>query len=194
MTNTTLIWLNRVQVERIFQIFCFNKSECDKNTINRTYIDVRNLEYAELWAHLVTRLYDSRSEPNKLTCTNDQDASVSCSEGFCQLISNDLLTFSRTCVPKGTMSNPYGIILESKTIPGKDIESSIMYTCNRPMCNSLTMANEILHLLQIRELLSPIIVTTTTSTTTTESSSADMKKQLFYIPLIFVLIIMTIFA
>jgi hypothetical protein len=37
MTNTTLIWLNKVQIERIFEIFCFNNNACKADAINNIY-------------------------------------------------------------------------------------------------------------------------------------------------------------
>jgi hypothetical protein len=34
MTNTTMIWLNKIQFDRIFQIFCFNNNTCKPDAIS----------------------------------------------------------------------------------------------------------------------------------------------------------------
>jgi hypothetical protein len=39
MTNTTTIWLNKVQFERTFQISCFNYNACRTDLINDIYIE-----------------------------------------------------------------------------------------------------------------------------------------------------------
>jgi hypothetical protein len=38
MINTTMIWLDRLQLDRIFQIFCFDANACSTNAINDTYM------------------------------------------------------------------------------------------------------------------------------------------------------------
>ena len=87
------------------------------------------------------------------------------------MISSDSSSYSRRCVPKGSMANTYGVISGSKTMSEKDIESSVTYTCNKPMCNNLTMAKEVRYLLQTRELLIDTVTTTTTITTTTVTTT-----------------------
>ncbi|CAF0816743.1 unnamed protein product [Adineta steineri] len=100
ITNTTLIWLTKFQLERIFQIDCFDSTQCEKDTINHTYAEVRRFQYTELWANLLIRLYDASSKPAELVCADDEDKSMPCPQGFCQLTSSDFLTFSRGCIPK----------------------------------------------------------------------------------------------
>jgi len=135
---------------------------------------VRRFQYPELWANLVTGLYDAVANPQNLVCADNQDKAVPCPYGFCQLISRDSSSFSRRCVLNGSIPNPYGVILESKTITETDIESSVMYTCNKPMCNNSTMAKEVRHLLETRELLMYSITTTTTTTSTTSTTTKSI--------------------
>ncbi len=132
---------------------------------------MRRFQYSELWANLVTRLYDAVANPQNLVCADNQEKVVPCAYGFCQLISRDSSSFSRRCVLNGSIPNPYGVILESKTITETDTESSVMYTCNKPMCNNSTMAKEVRHLLEARELLMYSITTTTTTTKTTTTTT-----------------------
>jgi hypothetical protein len=37
MTNTTQIWFKDVQIERTFQIFCFNTNACKADAISNIY-------------------------------------------------------------------------------------------------------------------------------------------------------------
>jgi len=39
MTNTTMIWLNKNQFIRTFEIFCFNANACKADTINDIYVE-----------------------------------------------------------------------------------------------------------------------------------------------------------
>lgn len=38
MMNTTMIWLNKIQFNRIFQIFCFHTGACKADVIKNIYI------------------------------------------------------------------------------------------------------------------------------------------------------------
>jgi len=132
---------------------------------------VRSFEDFELSANLIARLYHAHGKPENLVCADNQDKPVSCPYGFCQLIIRDSAIFSRSCIRNGSIPNPYGVILKSRTISETDIESSVMYTCNKPMCNNSTMAKEVRELLEERELLKYSITTTTTTTTITTTTS-----------------------
>jgi hypothetical protein len=39
MTNTTMIWLDKYQFERIFQIFCFHANACNADVISNIYLE-----------------------------------------------------------------------------------------------------------------------------------------------------------
>jgi hypothetical protein len=39
MTNTTMIWLEKIQFDRIFQIFCFNDNTCKPDAISNIYLE-----------------------------------------------------------------------------------------------------------------------------------------------------------
>ncbi len=135
---------------------------------------VRNFRHSDLWAYLLTSLYDSQAIPNELVCADNQDKPVSCPNGYCQLNGGSSSSFTRTCVPKGSTDHPHGIIVRSKTISDKDIDSSITYTCNKPMCNNSTITKEVQRLLGTRGILMYSTTTTTkiTITTTTTASIA----------------------
>jgi hypothetical protein len=112
-----------------------------------------------------------------LKCADNQDKPVSCPYGFCQLISIDSSSYLRSCVLNNSTRNPYGVLLESKTISEKEIQSSLTYTCNKFMCNNLTMAKEVRYLLENRKILpSAITTTTTTTTTTSKPTTASIKS------------------
>jgi len=150
---------------------------------------VRSFNDFELSSNLVTRLYHAPAQPENLVCADNQDKPVPCPYGFCQLITTDSASFSRSCVPNGSRPNSYGLILRSKTISETDIESSVTYKCNKPMCNNSTMAKEVRQLLEERELLKYSITTTTTistmtsklTTTTTNRSTRNTEKPLMSI-------------
>ncbi len=129
---------------------------------------VRSFQHSELWAYLLTRLYDSQTNPNELVCADNQDKPVSCPNGYCQLTGGGSSSFTRTCVPKGSTDHPHGIIVRSKTISENDIDSSITYTCNKPMCNNSTITKEVQRLLGTRGILMYTITTTTAAATTTK--------------------------
>ena len=38
MTNTTMIWLDKIQFDRTFQIFCFDTNACTTDSINNIYV------------------------------------------------------------------------------------------------------------------------------------------------------------
>ena len=44
MKNTTMIWLNKVQFERTFQILCFHTNACTTDAINRIYAEGKSYE------------------------------------------------------------------------------------------------------------------------------------------------------
>ena len=139
---------------------------------------MRGFKYSELWANLVTRLYDYSDNLNNLVCSDNQDKPVACPYGFCQLISSDSTSFTRSCVHNSSIGNHYGVIVESKTISKTDIESTVIYTCNKPMCNNSTMAKEVRQLLDERGLLihSATTTSTTTTTTVTKRSTGNTSK------------------
>jgi hypothetical protein len=159
---------------------------------------VRQFKYSELWANLVVRLYDF-NEPEKLVCADDQDKPVSCANGFCQLISSDSSSFSRRCVLNASIPDPHGVRLQSQTISEKEIQSLLTYTCNKPMCNNLTMAKEVRHLLEERKILFYSITTTTTTTTSkpiatsTNGSTRNTVKPLFIIQYGLILLMTIVF-
>jgi hypothetical protein len=163
---------------------------------------VQHFQYSELWAKLVDRLYDTTIIPEKLVCADNQDKSVPCPHGFCRLISNDYSSFSRSCVSNGSIPNPYGVKLISKTISETDIESTVIYTCNKPMCNNLAMAKEIRGLLEARQFLKHTTTTTTTTVkpiptttniATTKYSTGNITKTIITIQCAFIFLMTFIF-
>lgn len=159
----------------------------------------QRFRYSELWANLVTRLYDATVDPESLVCADNDDKSVKCPYGFCQLINNDLTSFSRRCVSNGSMPNPYGVTLQSKTITETEIASTMTYTCNKNMCNNLAMAKEVRNLLEVRKMLINSVTTTTTAATTTsvvvtaKRSTGNIAKPLISIQCGFIFLMTFLF-
>jgi hypothetical protein len=157
----------------------------------------QHFKYSELWAKLADRLYDDPDNPENLVCADNQDKTVPCPYGFCQLISIDSSSFSRRCVRNDSIPNPYGVILTSKTILKTEIESSVVYTCNKPMCNNLAMAKEVRDLVKARKLLTDSITTITTITTTRsitiKSSAENTEKPMISIQCGFIFLMTFVF-
>jgi hypothetical protein len=103
-----------------------------------------------------------------LTCSDNQGQTVPCSNGFCQLIRNGISNVDRKCIPQGEGVNPSGILIGSNSPEVPDDEQTLIYACNKPMCNGAETDAQIRQLLVQYELLpsSYISASNTTETTT----------------------------
>ena len=145
------------------------------------------------------RLHEAVEDATKLVCADNQDKPIKCPNGFCQLISTDSNTFTRTCEPNSSIAMPHGILLESRSLSERDIQSTLTYKCNKNMCNSVAMAKEVRSLLEARNIL-PFTTTTTTTTTTvkptvavtTTSSTGNTLKSSYIIQYALILLMVPI--
>ncbi len=124
-----------------------------------------------------------------LLCENNQNETIPCPNGFCQLINNGESSFTRNCIPEGFSAFPRSILIGSSMIEDFENQSAFMYICNQYKCNNLTMAEMVRKLLAQYGLLTPFnlqpiyvvettMETTTTTTTTTRTSKGITVKML----------------
>lgn len=125
---------------------------------------VRLFDYKSTQTALATRLYTSATPIPNLTCSDPSGSSVSCADGFCRSIidGNGILQYS-SCVKKGSVPNPYGITITKSSMADFGVEqTAIIFTCNKPMCNSKESTKEVLQQLIAAKLIpEPAIQTTT---------------------------------
>ncbi len=104
---------------------------------------------------LQSQLFNSSDSAN-LLCENNQNRTVPCPNGFCQLINDGESGFTRNCIPNDFPAYPPGIFIGSSTVGDFEKESPFMYTCNQHMCNNLEMAEKVQRLLADYGLLTPV--------------------------------------
>lgn len=127
-----------------------------------------------------TELFNS-SKSVDLLCENNENRTIPCPNGFCQLINDGESGLIRNCIPEGFSSLPPGILIRSSMVEDFKKKSPFMYICNQHMCNNLTVAQTVKESLSQHGLLTPFNIqqpsvseTTTpirTSTTTTISNN-----------------------
>ncbi len=114
---------------------------------------MKNLKHEELRTKLSQHLYTPLSYIADLKCSNNQDQTVDCRNGFCQLTRKGISTVDRRCAPQGTGANPSGILISSNSMEGPDAEATFIYACNKAMCNGADTDAKVRQLLIEYELL-----------------------------------------
>jgi len=76
-------------------------------------------------------LYSPISYVSDLKCSNTQDQTVNCHNGFCQLIRKGISDGDYRYVPEGKGANPSRIIIASNRIEEPDAEATFIYACNK---------------------------------------------------------------
>ncbi|CAF1679332.1 unnamed protein product [Adineta ricciae] len=174
---------NRAQ--RFANIACFSGSSCGLDLLKKIYREkcmspfstlnsihvilffdlVRLFDYVTLRDGLKRQLYNSSiAVGSELQCVDPSGATVSCPNGFCRAIfdGNGLVSVS-SCVKNGLVPAPYGLVLTQTTMTDLNVDqASIIYSCNKPMCNSNENTREVLQQLIAAKLIPQPTLTTTT--------------------------------
>lgn len=131
------------------------------------YVSVRPFQHGPIQKQLSDQLYDPAASQMNLTCEDVSGSVVACPEGFCRSIfdGNGLITYS-SCIKKGPVAVSYGIIVSKMTMAdfGSD-QTTAMFTCNRPRCNSKQATRQVLQALVDANLIPKPSSTTTTPAT-----------------------------
>ena len=103
-----------------------------------------------------------------LTCADSKGASVSCPNGFCRsIIDGTGIAADSSCVKKGAGSQPYGLTATRTTMSDfLEDQASIIFACNKPMCNSKDKVK------LVRQLLATAQIIPKPSDTTTKANGA----------------------
>lgn len=96
---------------------------------------MKTFKHQELRTKLLEHLYTDTLFNPHLTCSNNQGKTIDCPNGFCQLTGNITTTIDRQCVSQGKGTNPAGIQIGLNNIEGLDNVTTIIYACNKVMCN-----------------------------------------------------------
>lgn len=164
-----------------------------KQELMHVYL-VRPFQYETIQQQLANLLYSSSAVSTDLTCSNVTGGTVPCPNGFCRSIfdGNGLMSYS-SCMSKGDVDITYGLIVSKVSISDFTVDqSSIIYTCNKPQCNSQSTSNEVLRALVNATLIpspSEIVTTTKASETTTNDGRRLSSTSIFLISLILIFFI-----
>ncbi|CAF1188152.1 unnamed protein product [Rotaria sp. Silwood1] len=166
VNEITFIWFNELRVQRMASILCFSVASCGLDLIKQIYREqFRPFDYKTIRNTLIDQLYSASTSSSSLTCADPSGSSIACSDGFCRSVftGNGIMEYS-TCVKKGLVSNPYGIIVTKATVADLIEEQiSIIFTCNKPMCNSKENVKQVLQQLISAKLIPESMITTTMS-------------------------------
>jgi hypothetical protein len=126
---------------------------------------VRPFDYETIQRSLASLLYSDTAVSADLRCSDQTGNSISCPDGFCRSISdgNGLVTYS-SCVKNSLVATPFGITVSRSTMNdlGGD-QSSIIFTCNKPSCNSKESTEHVHQLLFKAGIIPQATITTSTT-------------------------------
>ena len=113
-----------------------------------------------------------------LTCSNNKGETVPCPNGFCQLSTSGSTILDRKCVPQGNGVNPSGVLVGLTNFGESVSEETVVYACNKPMCNGIETGGKVRSLLYEYKLVNTneLVASTTTTTTTTTATTAKPSK------------------
>lgn len=139
-------------------------------------ISVYPFNYSTLQKTLADKLYTPVLS-SQLTCSDANDNSVNCPDGFCRSIFDGSGQISSSsCMKKGSAQVAYGMTVSRTTV--KDIvdaeQSSVMYTCNTALCNS----RENMKLIRQQLIDAGLISQETVSSTTTPTKQSTTTRSL----------------
>ncbi len=141
------------------------------------FCPAKTLKYEELRTKLREYLYISLSHNYNLTCSDNQNQTIACPNGFCQLTGNFTSTIDRKCVSHGNGTNPSGILIGSNSMEGSDAIETIAYACNKAMCNGADADKKVRQLLIDYGLFGTKIAPPPSSAMTTSQNSEMTTPQ-----------------
>lgn len=167
---------SEVLIEDINTLYSTSKFDIVEMTIDAFLSSSgKTLNIPEVRTKLMNDLVTSVPFVANLTCANNKGESVSCPNGFCQSSESSSAIVDRKCVRQGKFVNPLGIIIGSTSIEESVPEETIVYSCNKPMCNNAEISQKVRNSLFEYRLIStntsttppvtPVTNATTTSTT-----------------------------
>ncbi|CAF1295157.1 unnamed protein product [Adineta steineri] len=178
ITHNMHISFDTPKLKRIIQVYCFDNNSCvqDIRRIIGSIGMVQPSRIILLRGELQLKLYNSSNSTN-LLCENNQNETIPCPNGFCQLIDDGKSGFTRNCIPKDSATFLPSILIGSSMVNDFEKRSPFMYICNQRMCNNLSMAQEIRGTLSQYGLLLPFFEQTIAEliTTTPKSKSLIIK-------------------
>lgn len=153
-----------------------NKNFKILNTCVAFLLSVNAWEIDKLQTKLVDHLYYPLQAVSNLTCSNNQGETVSCGNGFCQLSATGTRIIDQKCVPQNGGANPYGILVGSTNIDGSVTEETVIYSCNKAMCNGFETAQKVHNLLHDYKLTATNQFVTSPPPPTTTSTTPKPSK------------------
>ncbi|CAF1282000.1 unnamed protein product [Adineta ricciae] len=183
ITHSTKMRFDTSEFERTVQVYCFSNDSCFSD-ISYIHDLGRRLQVGRSRAELQPDLYNSSHATDDLSCDNNQNQTIPCPNGLCQLIYDGESQYIRNCIPNGFSVLPPGIFIASSMIDSFKNESSFIYICNRNRCNNMSMARKVRQTLKDYGLLEPfyetpiyVLETTTTTATTTTAETTTTKSK-----------------
>ncbi|CAF1298326.1 unnamed protein product [Adineta steineri] len=175
ITHNMEISFNTSKLKRTIQVYCFDNNSCvqDIRRIINSLGMVQPSRIISLRGELQLKLYNS-SNANDLLCENNQNETIPCPDGFCQLIDNGEFGNTRNCIPKDSATFSPSILIGSSMVNDFEKRSPFMYICNQRMCNNLSMAQEIRGTLSQYGLLLPFFEQTIAELITTTPKSKSL--------------------
>ena len=92
------------------------------------------MKYQELRTKLIEQLYTPPLANANLACSDNEGKRVACPNGFCQL-TGSATSVDRKCVPQGPGDNQLGIQIIHISMEESSNVTTIIYACNKDMCN-----------------------------------------------------------
>lgn len=151
-----------------------------------------------LQENLKSSLFNSSNSAD-LLCKNNQNETVPCPNGLCQLIHNGEFSFIRNCIPEGFSAFQPSILIASSLVEQFENKSSFMYFCNQHLCNNLIMAEKVQESLAQFGLLTPFniqpiyIVETTTNQTSNSIGVRTVHQTIIGLQSILLLVVIMTF-
>ncbi len=108
---------------------------------------MRTFKHEELRTKLKEHLYSDNLIDPKLVCADNQGKTIDCANGFRQLTGNLTSTIDRRCISQSKGTNPSGIQIDSTSMEGFGNGTTIIYACNKAMCNGADTYDKVRQLL-----------------------------------------------
>ncbi|CAF1218154.1 unnamed protein product [Adineta ricciae] len=144
---TTAIWFRKKLMTQLFTYTCTSDSFCGEDRAQQIYHQAKMLNFDSVWSNLAESLHQS-STNNNPTCMNERNEATTCNGGVCQAsFSSESDVITRACVsPRGTV-DPTGLIMSTSNAASLQLQSTVIYSCNKDRCNDDTTINRVKQIL-----------------------------------------------